>query len=241
MLGDPFAFLVSCLFLIPAAVIAIPVHELGHAAAAHLMGDPTPRNRGFLRFNPRLFIETYGLLAVFLLRTGWGAPVPVNEYRLTGTGRKVAYALAGPAANLLVAVLFGVGVRVLAGMGYLPLTVSLLQGPMGYLATIVYAVFFLNLSFFAFNLLPIPGLDGWRVLEALFRHRNARFFFEANSRRREIWMVCALVIFVSSFLPLGINLLAVVMLPFYAPASFGILGQCAGYPGLNPCPLSGHF
>jgi Zn-dependent protease len=128
-------------------------------------------------------------------------------------------------------------VRVLAANGLLPFPGTLVMPLPDYLATIVYAIFFLNLSVFAFNLLPLPGLDGWRVLEALFRGRNPRFFFEANSRRREVWMVFVLVIVVASILPGVPSLLAVVLLPFYAPASLLILGTCLGYPGLSPCPL----
>lgn len=236
--GDPFVFLASALWLVPAALIAIPVHELGHALAAYAQGDRSVRNRGYLSVaNPRLFFEPYGLIAVFLARTGWGQPAPINEYRLRGLPGRLAYALAGPLASLLLAAVFGVLVRVLAAGGLLPFPGQFVMPVPDYLATIVYAIFFLNLSVFAFNLLPLPGLDGWRVVEALFRARNPRFFFEANSRRREVWMVFVLVIVVGSILPGVPNLLAVVMLPFYAPASLLILGTCLGYPGLSPCPL----
>ena len=236
--GDPFVFLASALWLVPAALIAIPVHELGHALAAYAQGDRSVRNRGYLSVrNPRLFVEPYGLLAVFLARTGWGRPVPINEYRLRNLPGRLAYALAGPLASLLVAAVFGVLVRVLAANDLLPFPGQFVMPVRDYPATVVYAIFFLNLSVFAFNLLPLPGLDGWRVLEALFRARNPRFFFEANSRRREVWMVFVLVIVVGAILPGLPNLLAVGMLPFYAPASLLILGTCLGYPGLSPCPL----
>ena len=236
--GDPTVFLASTLWLIPAALIAIPVHELGHALAAYLQGDRSVRNRGYLGVSHlRSFFEPYGLLAVFLARTGWGRPAPINEYRLRGVPGRLAYALAGPLASLLVAAGFGVLARVLAFNGLLPFPGSFVMAAPDYLATIVYAIFFLNLSVFAFNLLPLPGLDGWRVVEALFRSRNPKFFFEADSRRREVWMVFALVIVVSSILPGVPNLLQLVLLPFYAPASFLILGACLGYPGLIPCLL----
>ncbi|MGH7904037.1 MAG: site-2 protease family protein [Candidatus Dormibacteraceae bacterium] len=234
MFGDPYVFLVTAVFLIPAALVAIPVHEMAHALAAQWQGDPTPRNRGFLRYDPRLFIEPYGLIAVFLAKVAWGQPVPINEYRLRGVWGRVGYAVAGPGGNLLVAIVSGIALRALLGTGAVIDQASLVQTPVGYVAFIVYAIFFLNLSTFAFNLLPIPGLDGWRILEALFRHRNARFFFDANMRRREIWMVAVLVVFVASFL--GYRLLAVVLIPFFAPASDAIVGQCLGYYGLLPCP-----
>lgn len=234
MLGDPFIFLVTAVFLIPAALVAIPAHELGHVLAAYWQGDPTPRNRGFLRIDPRLFIEPYGLVAVFLAKVAWGQPAPINEYRLRGVWGRIVYALGGPVGNLAVGVVSGLALRELTAAGVVINTASFIQTPLGYLMFIVYGIFFLNLSTFAFNLLPIPGLDGWRVLEAIFRPRHARFFFDANSRRREIWMVAVLVVLVASFL--GVPLLAAVLIPFFTPASNAILGTCLGYYGLVPCP-----
>jgi Zn-dependent protease len=235
MLSNPQVFLVTSLFLVPAAFVAIPVHELAHALAAYVQGDRSVRYRGLFNPDPRRFIEPYGLVAVFLARVGWGMPIPVNEQRLRGAGGQVAYALAGPVGNLLVAVVFGIVLRILLANHVLFEPASLVQTPLGYVAYVVYAIYFLNLSFFAFNLLPLPGLDGWRVLEALFRRRNPRFFFNAAMRRRDIWGIAVLAIFITSFL--GIPLLSSVMLPFYAPASTVIFGTCLGYPGLQPCPL----
>src|SRR4030088_2887288 len=105
--GDPVVFLVGALFLIPAILVAIPVHELGHGLAAYSMGDPVPRNRGFFRPDPRPLLNVYGVIAVFLANVGWGNPVPINEYRLRGVGGRVIYALAGAAPHPLVAVALG--------------------------------------------------------------------------------------------------------------------------------------
>ena len=232
--GDPFVFVVSAVFLIPAVLVAIPAHELAHGFAALWMGDPTGKNRGFLKLQPKLFFEPYGLLTAFLARVAWGAPVPINEYRLQGAGRKLAYALAGPAANLVLAAVFGVALRAIVRSGAIPNPTTLAQPPLSLVSTVVFALFFMNLSTFAFNLLPIPGLDGWRVLEALLRGRYPKFFFDASMRRQQIWMVCVLIVFVGSFF--AGNLLAVAISPFYAPASSLILGGCIGYPGLTPCP-----
>src|SRR4029077_1326457 len=98
---------------------------------------------------------------------------------------------------------------------------TFVQPPLQDLTYVVYATFFFSLAMFAFNLLPIPGLDGWRVLEALFRSRNPRFFFEANMRRREIWGICVVAVFLGSFI--GLNPLGYVMIPFFQPASVLIM------------------
>jgi Zn-dependent protease len=232
--GDPIFFIIGSIFLIPAVAVVAPVHELGHALAAVLMGDPSPRNRGYLRPRPRVFYNIYGIVAAFLANVTWGNPVPVNEYRLAGIGRKLVYVLGGPAANLLLAALLGLLLRVLIGLGGFPNLTTFVQPPLGYVATIVYAVFFLNLSTFAFQLLPVPGLDGWRVIEALFRSRNPRFFFNVAANVQTIWIVAVFVVFLAP-LVLRINVLNLAVAIFFEPASTVILGQCAGYVVLTPC------
>jgi Zn-dependent protease len=234
---DPIAFLIGSIFLIPAIAVAVPVHELGHAVAALWMGDPTPRNRGYFRpesgLARRLF-NVYGVVAAFLINVTWGSPAQVNEYRLGGISRKLGYVLGGPAANLLAAALFGIVLRVLHGAGAFADIGSLAQPPLGYLATIVYALYFLNLSTFAFQLLPVPGLDGWRIVETLFRDRNPRFFFNVQANRQVIWMVAALVVFLGP-LVLRFPILDYAVATFFQPASSVILGSCTGYVYLLPC------
>ena len=235
MIGDPQTFLVSTIFLIPAILIAIPVHELAHAYAAVALGDDSPRRQGYLRWRWRNWFEPYGVAAAVLARVAWGNPAPVNEYRLRGIGGKLIYALAGPVANLAVAVVFGILTRILFFRGGpFDFSTFVQPSPLGDLTYLCWAVFFLNLSTCAFQLLPIPGLDGWRVLEALFRSRWPRFFFDASVRRREIWMVAVMAVFIGSFL-LRLNLLGVAMSPIYTPLSGIIIGSCVFYPGLSPC------
>jgi Zn-dependent protease len=235
--NDPIAFLIGSIFLIPAIAVAVPVHELGHAVAALWMGDPTPRNRGYFRPESglaRRFYNVYGVVAAFLINVTWGSPAQVNEYRLSGTSRKLGYVLGGPAANLLAAALFGILLRVLHGAGAFEDIVSLAQPPLGYLATIVYALYFLNLSTFAFQLLPVPGLDGWRIVETLFRDRNPRFFFNVAANVQIIWLIAALVVFLGP-LVLRFPILDYAVALLFQPASSVILGSCTGYVVLLPC------
>jgi len=228
-------FVIRALLLVPAVLIAIPVHEMGHAAAAYFLGDRSVRYFGYFKPEPRRFLEPVGVIAVAVALVGWGRRVPVQSNRITTTGQKVLYELGGPAANLAVAVVLGLILQALHRVG---VPFSFDPGP-GLLLAAVFAIVFLNLSLFAFNLLPIPGLDGWNIIEAIFKSRNARFFFNVGVRRREIWAGCAIVLVVFQFL-IGINLLSVVMTPFYEPASLISLSECDGYviPGLarlSPC------
>ncbi len=230
------AFLLAALLLVPALLIAIPVHEMGHAAAAHVLGDRSVRYFGYFTLNPRRFLDPLGVIAVFVALVGWGRRVPVQPNRISSTGQRVIHELGGPAANLVLAVLLGLLLQFLLRLG-MPFSYDLSLGLVG---AALYVIVFLNLSLFAFQLLPIPGLDGWGVIEAIFRKRNPRFFFRVNSRRQQIWIGCVVVIFLFQLFQGG-SLLSLVMTPFYFPASLISLGGCHGYAipgfiGLSPCP-----
>lgn len=239
IIGDAQTFIVSTLFLIPAIALAIPVHELAHSYAALWQGDRTPRSQGYMRWTWSAFFDPYGVAAALIGRVGWGVMAPVNEYKLRGTGGRLMWALAGPVANLVLAIPFGIALRLMVPSVAGTFTFrTFVQPPVNDLFYLVLALYFFNLAMFAFNLLPIPGLDGWRVLEALFRSRNPRFFFEAGARRREVWGVAVVVVLIASFV--GLDVLGWVMSPFYHPASSLIFGGCLGYPGRTPClPLGG--
>ena len=229
------AFVIPVLLLVPALLIAIPVHEMGHAAAAYFLGDRSVRYFGYFSLDPRRFLDPLGVLAVFIALVGWGKRVPVQPNRIRTPFQRVVHALGGPAANLVVAVILG---RILVAMlqAGLPFSYTLSAGLLG---AAIFVIVFLNLSIFAFQLLPIPGLDGWLVVEGLLRDRFPRFFFDVNSRRREIWVGAVIAMFLFQILQLG-SLLSLVMIPFYEPASLSSLGVCTGYAipgllGLHPC------
>jgi Zn-dependent protease len=233
------AFLIAALMLVPALVIAIPLHELGHAVAAYFLGDRSVRYFGYFDLSPskvRRLFDPLGLLAVFIALVGWGRKVPVQPNRITSMRQKILYELGGPVANLLAAVLFGVILRFLLRSGGVPSVAS----PLDLLTFALYAIWFLNVSIFAFQLLPIPGLDGWAIVEALFKGRNPRFFFNVSTRRQQIWIGVIVVIFIGSVF--RVPVLNLVMSPFYTPASLISLGTCIGYgvPNFNalaPCLL----
>ena len=218
------------LFLVPAVVVAIPVHEMGHAAAAYLLGDRSVRYFGYFSLDPRRFIDPYGVLAVAAGLVGWGRKVPVQSNRINTTGKKILFELGGPAANLAVAIVLGTVLRFIHPASN--------TDPVEFVYRTIYAIWFLNVSLFAFQLLPIPGLDGWNIVEVLFRGASPRFFFNVDMRRREVIAGIVIVILGLVFL-VRIYLLNIVMLPFYEPASLISLGRCDGYATatifLAPC------
>ncbi|HEY4886986.1 MAG TPA: site-2 protease family protein [Candidatus Dormibacteraeota bacterium] len=231
------AFLLAALLLVPALLIAIPVHEMGHALAAYILGDRSVRYFGYFSLNPRRFLDPLGVIAVFVALVGWGRRVPVQPNRISSVGQHVIHELGGPAANLIVAVVLGSLWRVGSRMGM----ASSFELSPALFGAAIYVIVFLNLSIFAFQLLPIPGLDGWAVIEAFFRKRNPRFFFQVNTRRQQIWVGCIVLVFLFQLFQ-GVSLLSAVMTPFFLPASLISLGGCAGYAipgfiGLSPCHL----
>ncbi len=146
------------MIVIVAFVVAITIHEASHALAATWLGDDLPRHQGRLTLNPMRHLDPLGTLMIAIASFGWGRPVLVNPYRLRfGVNRGMALvALAGPVSNLALAV------------ALTPVTRQLLASPPYDLTTDALTVIVqLNILLAAFNLLPIPPLDGFSVLVGL--------------------------------------------------------------------------
>jgi len=140
------------------ALLCITLHELSHGFVAYRLGDTTARDAGRLTLNPVRHIDWMGLVMMVAFRFGWAKPVPVNMYRFRNPKRGMALtALAGPVSNVIIAIVF----LFLYGVLFLPL-----QGS-GVLLETVYLTAYLSLSLALFNLIPIPPLDGSKVLFSL--------------------------------------------------------------------------
>lgn len=152
------------IFRIPALLIALTVHEYAHARVAVALGDPTPRFMGRLTLNPIAHLDAIGLIMLWLFRFGWAKPVPVNPNNFKD-GRKAMMwvSLAGPASNILVA--FSVAI-----IHALLVKLHLLTS---FWANIIALTYIYNLIFAIFNLVPIPPLDGSKILMSLLPGRQA--------------------------------------------------------------------
>jgi Zn-dependent protease len=146
--------LASLFLSAPAILFGLTIHEFAHGYAAWRLGDPTARALGRLTLNPLKHLDPVGTIALFFFRFGWAKPVPIDPSHFRHPTRDLAIAaLAGPAANLLTAVAAGAIVRVLGLLGV---------GGFWWTLANYFVVFNLILCFF--NLIPIPPLDGSRLL-----------------------------------------------------------------------------
>lgn len=136
-----------------ALIPAFTFHEFAHAWVANYLGDPTAKNLGRLTLNPLKHLDVLGTIMVFVVGFGWAKPVPVNPANLRNGRRSMAVvAIAGPLTNLAIAGLLGFGFR-FAG---------LLDAR--FVDYVLFTSVWLNCALLFFNLIPVPPLDGYRVL-----------------------------------------------------------------------------
>ena len=146
---DPIAFFL----LVPLLLYSVIAHEVAHGWVASLFGDNTAKYSGRLSFNPKSHIDPLGMLALFLVGFGWARPVPVNYRNLNGSRRAIiAVSLAGCVTNILIAT-----------VAIFLLQSHIFQANHSFTRALL-DVARINIILGAFNLIPIPPLDGSRVL-----------------------------------------------------------------------------
>ena len=151
-------------------LFSLSVHELSHGLAAYMMGDRTAKNTGRLSLNPMHHLDPIGAICLFLFGFGWAKPVPVNpwNFRRKKAGM-VLTSLAGPFSNFLVAFLAQIGTVVLGKMTFHTESIGFNIASVSYMICVYLGM--INLGLGLFNLIPIPPLDGSKVLNALLPER----------------------------------------------------------------------
>jgi len=188
--------MLETIFILIILLFSIILHEIAHGSVAFYLGDPTAQESDRLTLNPLNHLDPFGsfiLPAILLLITqgrgpivGWAKPVPINPYNFRDQKwGQLKVAIAGPGANFLVAIFFGLLIR------FLPLSFSLLR----LFSIIVFYNFFWGL----FNLVPIPPLDGSHILFSLLPERF--FQFKIFLQQHAFWILIFFIFF-------GLNLLA---------------------------------
>ena len=158
------------LLTLPAVLWAISFHEFCHGYAAKLVGDPTAERSGRLSLNPLDHFDLVGTLMLLFVGFGWAKPVPINTRYFRHPRRDlVIVSLAGVAGNILTAVVCVLFLRFLGDPWYR------LAGRAG--ITVLVQMIAINVGLAAFNLIPIPPLDGSRVLEAFLPFKYLRYYY----------------------------------------------------------------
>ena len=205
-------FLLELVIIAPIVLIALTFHECAHGFVAYKLGDPTAKYMGRLTLNPIKHIDPIGAICMLIAHFGWAKPVPIDVTNFKHFKRDLALsALGGPLANILLGFI---------GCFFYSLTINLLPpfftNELTYnlasiLVTFLYYFGWLNISLALFNLLPIPPLDGSKILYA-FLPPKPNNWLKMHEREITVGFMILLIVdsrllggFLTGFLSLGVN------------------------------------
>ena len=205
-------FLLELVIIFPSVLIALSFHECAHGFIAYKLGDPTAKYMGRLSLNPVKHIDPIGAICMLIAHFGWAKPVPIDITNFKHPKRDLAIsAIAGPLSNLLLGFI---------GCFFYVLTINLLPDRVDsrfayemirILVSFVYYFGWLNISLALFNLLPIPPLDGSKILYA-FLPPKANNWFKIHEREIALCFMVLIILdsrflggYITSFLASGVN------------------------------------
>jgi len=173
---------------VPAVLIAITFHEYWHGRIAYMLGDPTAAEAGRLTLNPLAHLDPIGTLMLLLFRFGWAKPVPVNFNNLSHPRRDMIYvSLAGPVANIVTAIAFALVLRLsyfftspitfTSNTLFYNLVITIFKGWFIFLQTGI----IINLTLAFFNLIPVPPLDGSKILLGTLPYSKVNIYTKLES------------------------------------------------------------
>lgn len=172
-------FITELIILAPPLLLALTFHEFAHGYVAYRLGDPTAQNAGRLTLNPLKHLDPLGTIAFFFIKFGWAKPVPVNPNYFRNPKKDMLWvALAGPATNLALAMISAIMTKAIwflaANLPYSTTAEAILVP----LNAMLVASVWINLVLCIFNFLPIPPLDGSRILMGLLPNKAAMSYIK---------------------------------------------------------------
>ena len=188
------ANLLVLILSIPGVLIAITFHEYAHALAAYKLGDNTAKSQGRLTLNPFKHTDFIGIIMLLFLGFGWGKPVQIDSRNfnrnISESKAEAIVSFAGPAANFVLALIFSIITALTIKFGWLE---GLSQRAAQTIITILEIVISMNVGLGVFNLIPLPPLDGSKILSHFLPY-NAREWFRSNE---QIFYIIFLVIWIT--------------------------------------------
>lgn len=179
-------FMLNLTYGLPAILVGFSLHEFAHAFVADRLGDPTPRQEGRITLDIRKHIDVIGILLVIFFQFGWAKPVMINTRNLKNTKRDMALiAAAGPIMNVLISL---ISVVVLAKV---PMNDTF--------QALMYQMFIINAGLAVFNMIPVPPLDGSRVIGAFMTNKFYYKFVEFEYKFAD-FLLMFLLLFAWNFL-----------------------------------------
>ncbi|NLZ24542.1 site-2 protease family protein [Candidatus Dojkabacteria bacterium] len=175
------------LIALPSILIASTIHEYAHGYVAYKLGDPTAKMEGRLSLNPLVHIDPIGVISMIFFRFGWSKPVPINEYNFEKRELYTALtALAGPISNLIVAIVVAL------------INHFLIKDTWVLIVFLLYTFTTINIALAVFNLLPIPPLDGHKIVRGILP-KKLRYHWEQLER----YSLILILLLVMPFSPLS--------------------------------------
>lgn len=205
--------LLSIILSLPGVLIAMTFHEFAHALAADKLGDDTPRLQGRLNLNPLSHIDPIGLVLLMIAGFGWGKPVEIDSRNFNGkyslSKAEAIVAAAGPIMNFIVAFVFAIIYGILISTNILN---NLSMNTATIIYTVVASIITMNVGLGVFNLIPLPPLDGSKVLMHFLSY-NAKQWFYRNER---IFYIAFVILWIT-------DLLSALLSPILSGVTTGII------------------
>jgi len=188
--------ILELILIIPILLLSLSIHEFSHGFASYKKGDPTPKMQGRLTLNPLSHLDPMGALVLLMTRRfGWAKPVPINPHYYSNPRKDLMLvSVAGPASNFALAVIFALVLNLVGVFLSGPLAMQMYTQPNTLLMVVIQFLnlaIIINISLGVFNLLPVPPLDGSKILRGFLPPEYDRYL---NQLEGPMGMVLLLVL-----------------------------------------------